>query len=134
MALIKWSPLYEPFLDIERAFDDMRSFAPAIDLYDKGDDLIAEVALAGINPEHVKLHIEDSVLNIEGSMEKKTEVDETNYYRKEVRSGAFHRVISLPTSVNGPMAKAEYEKGILKITMPKKEEIKATPITIQIKK
>ncbi len=134
MALIKWSPLYEPFLNIEQAFDDMRAYSPAIDLYEKGDDLIAEVALAGINPEQVRLHIEDTVLNIEGSMEKKTEVDEANYYRKEVRSGAFHRVVSLPTSVNGALAKAEYEKGILRITMPKKEEAKATPITIHIKK
>ncbi len=134
MALIKWSPLYEPFLDIERAFEDMRSFAPAVDLYEKGDDLVAEVALAGIDPEKVKLHVEDSVLNIEGSLEKKTEVDEANYYRKEVRSGAFHRVINLPASVQGSLVKAEYEKGILKITMPKKEETKSTPITIEIKK
>lgn len=134
MALIKWTPLYEPFMEIERAFDEMRSFTPAIDLYEKGGDLVAEVALAGIDPEKVKLHIEDNVLNIEGSMEKKTEVDETNYYRKEVRSGSFHRVISLPTAVNAQATKADYEKGILTITMPKKEEVQAAPIAITIKK
>lgn len=134
MALIKWTPLYEPLLDLERSFDDMRAFTPAIDLYEKDDTLIAEVALAGIDPKNVQIHIEDNVLNIEGSMEKKTEVDDANYYRKEVRSGSFHRVISLPATVNATGTTAEYDKGILKITMPKKEEAKAKPITINIKK
>src|SRR5436190_834452 len=121
MALIKWSPLFEPFLEIERAFSDMHSFTPAVDLYEKGANVVAEIALVGINPDNVKIHIEDSILNIEGFMEKKTEVDESNYYRKEVRAGSFHRVISLPTIVDGASTKAEYEKGILKVIMPKKE-------------
>ena len=136
MALIKWTPFYEPFLDMERAFGEstLAAFNPAIDLYEKDNNLIAEVALAGIDPEKVKINIEDSVLDIEGSLEKKSEIDEKNYYRKEVRAGSFHRVISLPTSVNAEGATAEYEKGILKITMPKKEEVKAKSISVHIKK
>ncbi|OGY89305.1 MAG: hypothetical protein A3B30_03770 [Candidatus Komeilibacteria bacterium RIFCSPLOWO2_01_FULL_52_15] len=138
MSLIKWTPLYEPFLDMEKAFNEMgmlqAASLPPIDLYEKGDQLIVDVALAGIDPSQVKINIEDNVLNIEGSVEKKSEVDETNYYRKEVRSGSFHRVIALPTAVNGSEAKAEYDKGILRIRMPKKEEVKPKKIDITIKK
>ena len=137
MSLIKWTPLYEPFLDVERAFNDLTSgpsFNPAINLYEKDDALVVEVALAGIDPENVKIRIENNVLSIVGSLEKKSEVDEKNYYRKEVRSGSFHRLISLPTSVHGQDTKAEYDKGMLTITMPKKEELKPKAIDISIKK
>ncbi len=138
MAIIKWTPFYEPFLDMERAFSDMgmaaTNFNPAIDLYEKGDAFIAEVAIAGIDPDKLAISIEGTVLDIEGSIEKKSEVDEKNYYRKEVRTGSFHRLISLPSAVNGDGATAEYEKGILKITMPKKEETKAKTVSIKVKK
>lgn len=135
MALIKWTPLYEPLLDIEQAFADtsLAGFNPAVDVYAKNNSLIAEIALAGIDPKNVKITVEDNVLNIEGSTVKKTEVDETNYYRKEVRSGSFHRLISLPSSVNAERSKAEYEKGMLRITMPKKDTVKATSVHIDIK-
>ncbi|MEK7583947.1 MAG: Hsp20/alpha crystallin family protein [Patescibacteria group bacterium] len=136
MALIKWTPFYEPFLDMERSFGEqgLASFNPAIDLYEKDNDLIAEVALAGIDPEKVKISIEDNVLDIEGSLEKKSEIDENNYYRREVRSGSFHRMISLPAAVNSEKTQAEYDKGILKITMPKKDEAHSKPIKVTIKK
>lgn len=136
MALIKWTPFYEPFLDMERAFGEstLAAFNPAIDLYEKDNNLIAEVALAGIDPEKVKINIEDSVLDIEGSLEKKSEIDEKNYYRREVRSGSFHRMISLPSAVNSEKTQAEYDKGILKITMPKKDEVHSKPMKVNIKK
>lgn len=136
MSLIKWTPLYEPFLDIERVFNELSmgsAFNPAVDLYEKGNALVIEVALAGIDPKKVHIKVEDNVLSVEGSTERKSEIDEKNYYRKEVRSGSFHRMISLPTSVNGEQAIAEYEKGLLTITLPKKEEQLSKPIDIKIK-
>lgn len=137
MSLIKWTPLYEPFFDLERAFDSFGSaqaFAPAVDIYEKDNNLIADVALSGIDPKNVTINIEDNILNIEGHTESKSEIDEKQYYRKEVRSGSFHRVIALPTAVDGSRASADYEKGILTVTMPKKEEAKSKPITINVKK
>lgn len=133
MALIKWTPLYEPLVDMERAFSELSSFSPALDMYEKDNAIIVELALAGISPNDVNIAIEDNVLNIEGSAERKREVDEKNYYRKEVRAGSFHRVVSLPSAVVADQTKAEYDKGILKITMPKKELPKPKPITINIK-
>lgn len=137
MSLIRWTPLYEPFLDVERAFNGLAIGSvttPAVDLYDTADSVVAEVALTGFDPENVKIQIENNILSIEGTSEKKSEVDDKNYYRKELQSGSFHRVISLPAAVNGQETTAEYDKGILRITMPKKEEVKPKAVSISIKK
>lgn len=136
MAIIKWAPLYEPLYDFERLISDFhkQAFMPAVDMYEKSGAVVVEVAIAGISPENIKINIDDTILTIEGSSENRTEVDETNYYRKEVRSGSFHRLINLPYTVDANATSAEYEKGMLKITMPKIEESKTKPVQINIKK
>jgi HSP20 family protein len=138
MAIIKWTPLYEPFLDIERAFNDLTpslsSYNPALDMYEKEGVIVIELAAVGIDPDNVHITVEDNTLHIEGSSEKKTEIDENNYYRREVHRGSFHRIISLPSAVNADGARADYEKGILKITLPKKDETKSKQIKISITK
>ena len=77
--------------------------------------------------------MEDNVLHVSGSNEHKSEVDEKNYYRKEVRYGAFNRVVALPKAVVGDKADATFDKGILKITMPKAEEAKPKSIKVKAK-
>lgn len=140
MSLIRWSPLLgnSMFDDMDQAFDSMvvpaqRGFVPALDVYQTADDVVVETTLPGMNPKDVSVSIENDVLTIEGSSEKKTEVDEKDYYRKEIRSGSFHRAIALPSSVKGDDAKASYENGVLKIVIPKREEIKPKKISIDIK-
>ena len=131
MALIKGTPLYEPILELEKMFTGFAT-TPALDIYEKDDNVVVEVAVAGINPRDIAITIENNILSIEGYSDKRSEVDETNYYRREVRSGSFHRVVNLPTSVAGQNAKAEYDKGILTITLPKKEEAKMQKIAIDV--
>lgn len=136
MALIKWTPF--SFVD---SFDEMEkmmdwplvgnSFTPAIDVYEDKDDVVVEAPLAGIDPDKVEIAIENSVLTIKGESEKKSEVEDKNYYRKEIRSGSFYRAVSLPTKVDGDQAEATYDKGILTIRVPKAPEVK--PKTIAIK-
>ncbi|OGY69552.1 MAG: hypothetical protein A3H59_00025 [Candidatus Jacksonbacteria bacterium RIFCSPLOWO2_02_FULL_43_9] len=140
MSLIRWSPLLgnSMFDGMDQAFDSMmvpaqRGFVPALDVYQTADDVVVETTLPGMNPKDVSVSIENDVLTIEGSSEKKTEVDEKDYYRKEIRSGSFHRAIALPSSVKGDDAKASYENGVLKIVIPKREEIKPKKISIDIK-
>jgi HSP20 family protein len=73
-------------------------------------------------------------LTIEGESEKKSEVEDKNYYRNEVRYGNFHRSVALPASVEADKAEASYENGILKITVSKKEEVKVKKVEVKIKK
>ncbi|MFA5048870.1 MAG: Hsp20/alpha crystallin family protein [Patescibacteria group bacterium] len=140
MALIKWTPFpfVENFDEMDKFFDQWptmpKVFTPAIDVYQDENNVIVESPLAGIDPEKVDISIENDVLTIKGDSEKKTEVEEKHYYRKEVRSGSFYRAVQLPARVSGDQAEATYDKGILKIRIPKVDEVKPKTIKIQIAK
>jgi len=142
MSLIKWTPLFSEFDDMDKAMESMLpalrgnqfGFTPAVDMYEDKDNIIIETQLAGIDPEKIDISIENNVLCIKGESEKKREIEDKNYYRKEIRRGSFYRSIPLPTKVNGDSAKAVNEEGILKITVPKASEVKSKTIKIETKK
>jgi len=126
------------WFDADKFFDDfgapsLSGFVPALDVYQTKDNVVVETQLPGLDPKDVNIAIENDVLTIEGKFEKKTEVDERDYYRKEIRSGGFHRSVALPTAVNGDKAKAVYEKGMLKIEIPKEERAKPKTVKVEIK-
>ena len=142
MSLIKWTPFFSELDDLDKTMDSMLpglrgnqfGFTPAVDMYEDRDNIIIETQLGGIDPEKVDISIENNVLSIKGESEKKSEIDEKNYYRKEIRRGSFYRSIPLPTKVDGDKASASNEDGILKIIIPKVVEIKSKRIEIQNKK
>ncbi|NTU98420.1 Hsp20/alpha crystallin family protein [Candidatus Falkowbacteria bacterium] len=142
MSLVKWTPLFEGFEDMDKMFNNMLpvsrgltgGFMPAIDMYEDKSNIIVETQLAGIDPEKVSISIENDVLSIKGESEKKSEIDEKNYYRKEIHRGSFYRSIPLPARVVGDKAEALAQDGVLKITIPKAEESAPKTIKIQTKK
>ena len=139
--LIRWNPFMEPFEEAEKMLSDFmpsvrgkeNNFMPAIDMYEDADNVIVECQLAGINPKKVNLSIENDNLCIKGEGETKNEVEDKNYYRKEIKRGSFYRSIPLPTSVDENNAKAITDGGVLKISIPKKKESKAKTIKIDMK-
>lgn len=140
MAIIKWTPFLDPFEEAERVFNNLSpmlrggdSFVPAIDMYEDKENVIVETQLAGIDPEKVEISIENDILVIKGESEKKSEVEEKNYYRKEIHRGAFYRSVQLPAHVTGDKAEAVAEGGVLKITVPKATEAKPKQIKITTK-
>ena len=142
MSLIKWTPFFPEFEDMDKVFESMLptvrgerfGFTPAVDMYEDKDNIVVETQLGGIDPEKVDISIENNVLTIKGESEKKSEVEDKNYYRKEIRRGSFYRSIPLPTKVEGEQATAVSEGGILKISVPKAPEVKPKTIKIQSKK
>ncbi len=144
MSLIKWNPYNDAFNfdDMDKVFNEMLpavrgsqfGFTPAVDMYEEKDNIIVETQLAGIDPEKINVSIENDVLCLEGEAEKKSEVDDKNYYRKEIRRGGFYRSIPLPTKVEGDKASAVNEDGVLKISIPKATEVKPKNIKIETKK
>jgi HSP20 family protein len=142
MSLIKWAPFFPEFDDMDKAMESMLpavrgnqfGFTPAVDMYEDQDNIVIETQLGGIDPDKVDIAIENNVLTFKGQSEKKSEVDEKNYYRKEIRRGSFYRTIPLPTKVDGDNASAVNEDGILKITVPKAAEVKPKTIKIQTKR
>ncbi|MFA5993381.1 MAG: Hsp20/alpha crystallin family protein [Parcubacteria group bacterium] len=135
-GIINWSPNF-PFRDFDKIFDEGIwegvDFTPAIDVYQDKNNVIVEAPLAGVDPEKVDITIENDVLTISGKTEEKEEVKRENYYRKEVRKGSFSRSVILPMSVKADQAEAHSEKGILKVTIPKAEEVKPKKIAVKIK-
>jgi len=141
MALIKWTPFLDSFEDMDKMFSEFMptksgqaGFVPAVDMYEDKNNVIVETQLAGIDPENVDISIENDVLCIQGKSEKKSEVEDKNYYRKEIRRGSFYRSIPLPTHVLGDKAEATADDGVLKISIPKASETKPKMIKIQTKK
>ena len=143
MPLIKWRPLF-PFLeDWEKDFErdwlpdfsqKIKGFVPAMDVYQTKNAVIVETALAGVDPKDVEISVENDVLIVKGETKKEAEVEEKDYYRKEVRSGSFYRSVVLPTHVLPDKAKASAKDGILKIEIPKAPEVKGKTIKIKVEK
>ncbi|OGH93934.1 MAG: hypothetical protein A2538_03655 [Candidatus Magasanikbacteria bacterium RIFOXYD2_FULL_41_14] len=141
MSIIRYSPQWDPFAEMDDAFSrlpalnqSMRAFMPAMDVYETDSAVVAETSLAGVNPEDVKVSVEKGVLTVQGESKKEHEVDDKNYYRKEVRSGAFFRQVALPTAVKEDEVKAEFEDGILKITCPKLQKTASKKVEVKIVK
>ncbi len=145
MSLIKWTPFLADsfgFDDLDKSFSELMpalrgqqfGFTPAVDMYEDKDNIIVETQLAGIDPEKVDISIENNVLCIKGESEKSSEVDDKNYYRKEIRRGSFYRSIPLPAKVEGDKASAVNDDGVLKISIPKAAENKPKTIKISSKK
>lgn len=140
MSLIRW----DPFQELNR-FDDDWGFVPmirrnimrlpAVDISQTDTEVIVDLEIpAGIDPEKVDISVEGDMLTVRGQTDEKHEEKEKNYYRKEIRSGSFERSMTLPALVKGDQADAEYEKGILKIRLPKAEEAKLKKVTVKMKK
>ena len=134
--LVKWSPFFDGSEDYEDLFPALRGersgFVPAVDMYQDEKNVIVEAQMAGIDPDNVAISIENDILIIKGESEKISEIDDKNYYKKEIKRGSFYRTIQLPTHVAGDKAEAESNDGVLKIIIPKLSEIK--PKIIKIKK
>jgi len=139
--LIKWSPFFEPFEHFDEFFKDVpmttggkQGLIPPVDMYETKDSVVVETPLAGADPENVSVEVENGLLTIKGSSERKTEVDEKNYYRKEIRSGQIFRQIQLPARLEETLAEASYKDGILRVMIPKSGENKSKTIKIDVKK
>ncbi|OIP59881.1 MAG: hypothetical protein AUK19_01330, partial [Candidatus Moranbacteria bacterium CG2_30_45_14] len=125
-----------PVRDFDRFFgEDALSFGeflPALDIYQDKDNVVAKLALPGVDPKKVDITIENDVLTVSGSTEEKEEVKREDYYHREVRTGSFSRSVVLPMAVKGDNTEAKYDKGVLIITMPKEESVKPKKIAVHV--
>src|SRR6267143_3095273 len=121
--------------NVARTFDDegiaRGSWSPSVDIYENKDQIVLEAELPGMKREDFDLSVENNVITLRGErhFEKKDETD--NYHRVERAYGGFLRSFTLPNSVSGEGAMADYRNGGLRVVLPKKEETKARRIEIK---
>src|SRR5258706_1248311 len=140
--LIPWEPMRERMTlreAMDRLFDDAftnpvsihNGHAPAIDLYQTNDSVVVRAALPGLKAEDVQLSVSGDILTLKGEFNQNDEVKDVSYQLKEQHYGSFERNVLLPALVQTEKAKAEFENGVLTVTVPKAEQ--ARPKTINIK-
>jgi HSP20 family protein len=107
---------------------------PAIDMYQTKDNVIVKAGLPGLKPEDVQISITANVLSLSGEFKEESEQKEKAYHLREQRYGSFERSVPLPTDVQTEKASADFENGVLTITLPKSEAVKPKTINIKARK
>ena len=144
--LTRWEPAREMMTlrdAMDRLFDDAFTrplrlndghwSMPAVDMYQTDNEVVVKAAIPGVKTDEVQINVTGEVLTIKGEVKEKEEVKEKAYHLREQRWGMFERTLALPTDVIADKAKAEFENGILTITLPKAEEVRPKPISIKTK-
>ncbi|HVY85795.1 MAG TPA: Hsp20/alpha crystallin family protein [Caulobacterales bacterium] len=119
------------FMDVG-AFTNGR-FLPDIDYAETDKDIVVTTELAGVDPKDVEIALTNDVLTIRG--EKKSQRDEKKeHYQYAERSyGSFERAISVPPGIDAAKVDAKFDKGVLKVTLPKPAELQSKRQKIEIK-
>jgi HSP20 family protein len=145
--LIRWEPAREMMTlrdAMDRLFDDAFTrplrlndggnwSMPAVDMYQTDNEVVVKAAIPGVKTDDVQINVTGEVLTIKGEVKEKEETQEKAYHLREQRWGMFERTLALPTDVIADKAKAEFENGILTITLPKAEEVRPKTISIKTK-
>ncbi|MEE6207470.1 MAG: Hsp20/alpha crystallin family protein [Alphaproteobacteria bacterium] len=113
-------------------FETKHFMEPRMDMVDLKDKIVINAELPGMDENNVKLSVENNVLTLSGERKQETEEENNGYYFKETSSGSFSRSIRLPKNIDDTKIDAVFKKGILTISIPKKEikedKIKTIPI------
>jgi HSP20 family protein len=145
MPIVKYTPFADTedfpvglrlFQDsINRLFSDQssaRPWAPPVDILETENDLILKADLPGMDLKDIDIQLENGTLTLKG--ERKFEKEENNkgFHRMERSYGSFVRYFTIADTVDSEHVKAEYNNGVLTVTLPKKEIAKPRAIKVQV--
>jgi HSP20 family protein len=108
------------------------SFAPAVDVYEDEHQVTLKIEVPGIEEKDIDVRVENNTLTVQGERKIEREEKEENYRRVERQYGSFTRNFTLPPTVDTENVSASYDKGVLKITLPKKAEAKPKQIKVNV--
>lgn len=145
MAVIRWDPfrdmvtlrermnrLFEESLASRGEESDIwrGEWYPSVDIHEKDKELVLNAELPGVEEKDVDVEVEGNTLSIKGKREMEKETKEEDYHRIERSYGSFCRSFTLPANVDADKIKAEMDNGVLKVTMPKKPELKPKRVKV----
>src|SRR5258708_1302097 len=144
--IVRWNPIRDLLSvndPLDRLFDDafvwprnggFHANGPSLDLVETDDNYVVKAELPGFTPDNVDIRIEGNVLTLRGDLKEENERDEEGQYHvKERRQSSFTRTVQLPALVNADKAKADFENGVLTLTLPKDESTRPKRISITAK-
>jgi HSP20 family protein len=105
---------------------------PAADVAESDGEVTVKIEVPGVEKDGIQLTVSDDVLTVRGETRKESEEKRKNYYREEIRYGAFHRTVPLPAEVDGAKASAQLKNGVLKVTLPKSKQPKAHEVKVAV--
>jgi len=145
MSIIK----YDPFRELRSLQDDMNrlftsslprdfsreelasgGWSPSVDIYENENEIVLEAELPGMKREDFELSIENNIITLKGKREFEKKEEGDNYHRVERAYGTFTRSFSLPRSVSAEETKADFKNGVLRVSLPKREEARARRIEV----
>jgi HSP20 family protein len=146
MELVRWKPAREMFPlqhKMNNFFDDfffpmgvgetarqVWGWNPKVDIYEEENQIVLTAELPGVDKKDIEVDVKNGVLTLKGERSVDNEVKEKNYHRKERSFGRFERSFKLQGDVDAGKITADYKDGILKVSIPKPEEIKPKQITV----
>ncbi|MFC1897441.1 Hsp20/alpha crystallin family protein [Chloroflexota bacterium] len=148
MRMIRWQPLPE-IISLRQAMDRLLEdsfatpsrilsttspdLATPINMYQTDNEVIVNATLPGIKPEEVAITITGDTITIKGETKAEEKVKREDYLYQEHRYGTFNRSVTLPSGLDTDKAKADFDNGVLSLTIPKSEETKPRQIKVKAK-
>jgi HSP20 family protein len=119
-------------LDFPVGNGDAATWLPAVDIFEDQNAIRLTAELPGVRPADVNITLENDVLSIHGAKQRVAEENTEQVHRYERTYGTFERSFTLPTTVDAGAIKANYEHGVLTVTLPKAEKAKPKVIEVQV--
>jgi HSP20 family protein len=110
----------------------LTTWAPSVDIYETEHELVVKADLPEVDPKDLDIRVENNILTIRGERKFEKKVSEENYLRIERAYGSFARSFTLASTVNSEAIKADYQNGVLTLSIPKKEEAKPKQIKVNV--
>ena len=144
-TITRWDP-FQDVLSLREAMNQLveesfvrptagqsgQNFVPALDLSETPEGYLVEAALPGVKPEDVEVTVENNVLTIKGETRQEVDEQKRNFHRIERRFGSFQRTVGLPTTVKADAIQASLTNGVLRLEIPKAEEVKPRKISVNV--
>src|SRR5260370_4662632 len=111
---------------------NLTAWAPSVDIYETEHELVVKADLPEVDPKDLDIRVENNILTIRGERKFEKKAKEESYLRVERSYGSFSRSFTLANTVNSEAIQADYQNGVLTLSIPKKEEAKPKQIKVNV--
>lgn len=140
MALLRWDPM-RSLRSRDDAFESLfrdlfeqgeAVLEPAAEVSEADGEIVVKMSVPGVDKDQLQVTVENDVLTVRGEHRKEEEKKGKNFYRQEIRYGAFQRAVPLPGEVDSSKTKADLKNGMLTVRLPKSQQPRGRQVQVQV--